>query len=407
MYINENGLVIIDDKYICDFISKNASTDFLEMCESVIKNICLACGQNLKKENNQDELISKLNMFKTEFIEAIVNKKPDLSEIKNHINELKIETNDTVKTILSLNDGIKDKIDLSNNRILDELRNKLNIGDAIKSIEIIKNKIDSDSKSDENNLLSNKIAVIQHTLESIQTKMDQKKIIKNTNRYKGEKGENDMLIILENILTHRDGYTLINTKSIPHNCDINVKRNGFPDIRLEIKAHGIETKEPVRTCETKRFESDITGLNNHGIFISLFSKICGKASVEIDLLPNKKFAIYISNNNYDGETIKDYINLIYKLDNIISSFSSKDNFKLSADSVASIKKHLNDFNNKINTLKTNMKSSIILLNEMSIENIEKLLSGSISNNNNECDLCKRFFSTPKGLLNHKRYCKNS
>ena len=36
------------------------------------------------------------------------------------------------------------------------------------------------------------------------------------------------------------------------------------------------------------------GLNNHGIFVSLNTRICGKGLLEINLLHNNKLAIYLS-----------------------------------------------------------------------------------------------------------------
>ena len=132
---------------------------------------------------------------------------------------------------------------------------------------------------------------------------------------------------------------------------------------MESKAHGGRTGEPVRTKEVKRFESDIIGLNSHGIFVSLYSDICGKGQVEIDLLHTNKFAIYLSNNNFDGEIIKDFVNLVYKLDKIMTELNTDNSFKITTESMNSVKNYLIDFGNKIATLKTSMKNNIAILNE--------------------------------------------
>ena len=201
---------------------------------------------------------------------------------------------------------------------------------------------------------------------------------------------------------------ILETKSKPHNCDALVKRVGFPDVRIEVKAHGRDTGECVRSEQVKRFESDLIGLNNHGIFVSLYSGIVGKAPFEIDLLPTNKFAVYISNNNYDGDAIKEFINLIYKLDVFVSG---EEGVKISTEAMTRVKAHLNDFNTKITALKTNMKASLEILNGFTFEIIEKLLSSGLDMKPSPiletkftCPKCKRDFSRASGLANHAKTC---
>jgi hypothetical protein len=93
----------------------------------------------------------------------------------------------------------------------------------------------------------------------------------------------------------------VNGKS--HSCDILVQRDDFPDISIESKAHGQNTGEKVRTREIEKFERDLLELDNHGIFVSIYSEIVGKGSLEIKQLPNAKFAIYLSKNMFDVDTI--------------------------------------------------------------------------------------------------------
>lgn len=118
-------------------------------------------------------------------------------------------------------------------------------------------------------------------------------------------------------------------------------------------------------------------LNNHGIFVSLYSGICGKGNFEIELLPNNKFAVYLANNNYDGDTITEVLRLIYKLDRFTSGPDS-DNITISTDSMMRIKAYLTDFNRKIDDLKTSLKNSIRILNEITLDLVEKALTGHVS-----------------------------
>lgn len=361
MYIdNINKAVVIKDRFIYEFMKTNGSEEFLNVCESMIKSICLTCSHNFKKDDFQVELfINRLNTFKSEFIESVNKQKIDISEVKELFN----------------NNSLK----------LDNIKDSINTG--------------------------NKIEVFQ-AIERVSEKLDAQVLFKSSNRAIGEVGEAGLINVLENCLTLREGYEIVETKAIPHNCDILIKKLGFPDIRVESKAHGGKTGEPVRTKEVKRFESDIIGLNNHGIFVSLYSDICGKGQVEIDLLHTNKFAVYLSNNNFDGHIIKDFVGLIYKLERVITNLNTDNSFKITTESMNSVKTYLTDFANKITILKTSMKSNIAILNEISFDIIEKILLGNntqrlIANSDNvfSCEVCKTVCKTSKGLSIHKKNCE--
>jgi hypothetical protein len=243
---------------------------------------------------------------------------------------------------------------------------------------------------------NNQLAVIQYTLDNITLKMEKQEVKKTTNQYKGDQGEDFVFTSLEKILTQRDGFNIKKTSKIPNNCDIKISKLGQSDISLEIKAY----KSYVSTTETKKFESDIIGLNSHGIFISLYSDICGRGQVEFDLLSTGKFAIYISNGD-DMETVKEYVILLYKLDTLCNS---NDGFSINQESLQEIKRHLDDMNNKIGILKSNMKANITILNELSTDYVEKILLRNIKSNKAMCMFCGQEFTT-KGLTNHMNLCK--
>jgi len=282
---------------------------------------------------------------------------------------------------------------------IDDLRNKIDV-----------TKIVETSVTRNNDSLVHTLNTIKNTQEQMANKIDTFTTTRTTTRYKGEEGERGILDILENKLHIRDGYNIYDVKSIPHSCDIVIKRDGFPDIRVESKAHGKDTGENVRISEVKKFESDLLTLNNHGIFVSLYSGICGKGSFEIELLPNNKFAVYLANNNYDGDTITEVVRLIYKLDKFASGPES-DNITISTDAMMRVKAYLIDFNRKIDELKTSLKNSIRILNEITLDLIEKTLTGHMSDESNPspisytCDNCGQTCSSKAGLTLHKKRCQ--
>jgi hypothetical protein len=361
MFVNGDGHVVIDDHFVCETM-KNGSEEFMASCESILKAVCLCASQ--KPTSDVDEFMSRLNPWGKRIIESVSNQKADTSDVIRVLDEFRREMG-----------NLKDKIDFT--RVIDA----------------------SEKRRDD---------VVMSTLGNIQTRIEQMTTSRNTTRYKGEEGESGVIHILECKLPLRDGYEILETKSKPHNCDAVVKRVGFPDVRIEVKAHGRETGECVRSEQVKRFESDLIGLNNHGIFVSLYSGIVGKAPFEIDLLPTNKFAVYVSNNNYDGDAIKEFINLIYKLDGFVSG---EEGVKISTEAMTRIKAHLIDFNTKITALKTNMRASLDILNGFTFDTIEKLLCSGldakpapVSAPKITCPTCLRDFSRASGLANHVKTC---
>lgn len=380
MHVDANGRVVIDDHFVCEFM-RGASEEFMASCEAVIKAMCLACGQK-KTTSDADEFMSRLGPWGKKIIETISNQKADTSDVVRALSEFRREMGNESVSLSAKIDNLKDKIDVA--KVIDT----------------------SLKRNDE--MVMSTLGNLQRTTDVINTRVEQMAVVRNTTRSKGEEGEFGVIHILECKLPLRDGYEILETKSKPHNCDAVVKRVGFPDVRIEVKAHGRDTGECVRSEQVKRFESDLIGLNNHGIFISLYSGIVGKAPFEIDLLPTNKFAVYISNNNYDGDAIKEFINLIYKLDGFVSG---EEGVKISTEAMTRVKAHLNDFNTKITALKTNMKASLEILNGFTFEIIEKLLSSGLDMKPSPiletkftCPKCQRDFSRASGLANHSKTC---
>jgi len=377
--VDKEGRVVMDDHFVCEFM-RGSNAEFMAACESIIKAVCLACSQ--KTTSDADEFMSRLGPWGEKIIATISNQKADTSDVTRALTELRREIGNENASLSSKMDNLKDKIDLT--KVIDA----------------------SLKRNDE--LVMSTLGNLQKTSDAINTRVEQMATTRNTTRHKGEEGESGIMHILECKLPLRDGYEILETKSKPHNCDAVVKRIGYPDVRIEVKAHGRDTGECVRSEQVKRFESDLIGLNNHGIFISLYSGIVGKAPFELDLLPTNKFAVYISNNNYDGDAIKEFINLIYKLDGFVTG---EEGVKISTEAMTRIKAHLNDFNTKITALKTNMKASLEILNGLTFDIIEKLLSSgmdmkpsAVLETKFTCPKCAKDFSRASSLANHAKTC---
>lgn len=377
--MDKDGRVVMEDHFVCEFM-RGSNAEFMASCESIIKAVCLSCSQ--KTTSDTDEFMSRLGPWGEKIIATISNQKADTGDVTRALAELRKEIGNENAGLSSKMDNLKDKIDLT--KVIDA----------------------SLKRNDE--LVMSTLGNLQKTSDVINTRVEQMATTRNTTRHKGEEGESGIMHILECKLPLRDGYEILETKSKPHNCDAVVKRIGYPDVRIEVKAHGRDTGECVRSEQVKRFESDLIGLNNHGIFISLYSGIVGKAPFELDLLPTNKFAVYISNNNYDGDAIKEFINLIYKLDGFVTG---EEGVKISTEAMTRIKAHLNDFNTKITALKTNMKASLEILNGLTFDIIEKLLSSGmdmkpapVSEPKFTCPTCAKDFSRASSLANHTKTC---
>jgi hypothetical protein len=191
-----------------------------------------------------------------------------------------------------------------------------------------------------------------------------------SNRRKGDEGEVTLVEVLEGTMTLRDGFTIHRVGTIPHNCDILVRKSGKPDVRIECKAHGKENGKPVATREVVRFEDDLRGLRNHGIFVSLYAPITGKAAFELRMLESNRVAVYLSNNHFDAAMIRDLVLLIYSVDELINA----DGVVLSPDQIGRIRSGLDDLSAKAAQIQTHLRASLELLSSMCFSSVARMLT---------------------------------
>ena len=382
--------LLIDDVYLCNFMYHTGNEEFMNACETMLKTVCMLYEnqKNQTHKHDDDVLTHRLNTFKQELIESMSKQKIDTSDILSSLRTMNDHQTlalssrlEQIPHLISKIDTIKEKIDIT---------------------KVVESTITRTNES-----LVYAMNTVTEQVSNMTNKVDTFSVSRNTTRFKGEEGERGLHEVLENNLSSRDGYTISDTKSVPHSCDMVVRRIGYPDVRIESKAHGRDTGECVGTQEVKRFESDLTHLNSHGIFVSLYSGICGKGAIEFELLPaTKKFAFYLSKNDFDGGMISEIIRLIYKLDTFVSDKDDNDMLTITHESIIKIKTYLNDFNRKIDDLKTNAKNSLRILNEITLDVIEKLFINSEHDEKNfECVKCKQVCKNKSGLTLHMKKCQ--
>lgn len=252
-----------------------------------------------------------------------------------------------------------------------------------------------------------------------------------SNKHKGQVGEGRLYDMLCDRLTSREDFTVELVTGQAHNCDLNIKKLGHTDVRLESKAHGEGTGEKVRAKEVARFQSDLLNMNAHGIFVSLHSGIVGKGEIEIDVLANGRFAVYLSNNKYDTGIIQDMLNLIYRLDRVkgvrgVHNQGSEGEFRqededcvrVSLETMQRVKLYLKDFGGKVSTLRTHLKEGIAILNELTFETVERMLLGGTvrlptplprANDKKQsgpcvCERCQKTYKTRSSYMAHIKKC---
>ena len=200
---------------------------------------------------------------------------------------------------------------------------------------------------------------------------------KNIN-IKGVEGERRMYEGLIDRLMYRDGYTVEQVSGIAHSCDILVKKDNHPHIRIEIKAYS----NRVNSAEVEKFCRDLNECQDHGIFVSLHSSIVGRGNYEIQHLSTGKFAVYLSNNNYDVEEVISMMHLIYRLEEIVTEYNKEtDGLLISSECLSDIQNRVKDIKNTVTMTVTKMKESIALIRKIDFSWIEDLILSSIIKSN--------------------------
>jgi hypothetical protein len=154
-----------------------------------------------------------------------------------------------------------------------------------------------------------------------------------------------------------------------YSMDILLRHKEYCDILFEIKTH----KSIVGKDNIDKYIRDIEIKKKHSIFISLFSGINEiSEDFHLKIYKNKYISIYLSNNNFNIDKIKQATNLIYSLSEIMEY--RNDDITINSEKMVKINKLISEFNNNINELKElnrQMKNNIEKLN---INNMKLLLT---------------------------------
>lgn len=245
---------------------------------------------------------------------------------------------------------------------------------------------------------------MNNRLDSIEKELHRRA---TSNKHKGDVGEKQIYDLLGSRLYMKDGYTIEQVSGISHSCDILVKREGYPPIRIEVKAH----TERVQSKEVEKFKRDLMELHNHGVFVSLHSDISGIQSHELEQLANGKFAVYLPNNEYDIDQVISMIHLLYKIDELISCDDSQNNIIVSRKVMSQVRDQIIEYNNQINRAKHHMKESLNILTELQLSSIERLILGNHDEiekdiQSRTCDKCSKVFKKRSAMISHKKTCKH-
>lgn len=227
---------------------------------------------------------------------------------------------------------------------------------------------------------NNDIAQLRDMITSMQTQYNtlEARITQSqqqSTKAKGTEGELRLYHLLTDRLLTRDGYTVTHIAGRAHACDIIVKHESHPNIRIECKAHGEHNGMKVNSSEVAKFKRDLQETNDHGIFISFHTAIAGISSgIDIHQLPTGKFAFFISNQSFDADLVVTCMHLIYKLHKWTTD--RNESVCISSDTLLQIKTLLLKQAENVSDIKRRLRESLDILNTMNLSGIETLLLGN-------------------------------
>lgn len=195
-------------------------------------------------------------------------------------------------------------------------------------------------------------------------------------RAKGQEAERRFQELLEEALAPV-GIELSSVAGHAGCTDFVARKLAHPDISIELKAH----KHRVDSRNVERFESDLARLNRHGVIVALHSGFVGKENLQVDQLPSGKFAVYLARNEFDVDVVREVVCLLYRLDKITSQaeapLDGEAVIRLSSQTMQKVGQHITDCAAKIKQLRKHLRDGLQLLNELSLDAIERLLLGEM------------------------------
>lgn len=233
-----------------------------------------------------------------------------------------------------------------------------------------------------------------------------------TSKAMGDEGERTLEQALMEALPE---YEILDSSREGRGCDFKVIRPGKAPVRIEVK----NQKDMVPPRDVNRFEEDLKFNGDHGILVSIQSKISGRNNVTLHHLPNGKYAIYLSNNKYDAYAIRTFIEVIHHMDQILEENGESNTMRLSLDTLQKIADNVKDGIRNLNYARDCAKKTLDTLRDMEI-NMTMITSlireqqKDIQPAGGYCSSCGKHFKGSdrrgfEGHKNNKRYvlCKNA
>lgn len=302
---------------------------------------------------------------------------------------------------VNVNDMFENHFDEICDRIKNGLRDESIIGDIQSKLSDLKYKLDGFTRDDGVYL---QLSEIQRTLGTLTTK---------SSSTRGKEAENSVIDLLSDELLTRDGYIIENVSGVAHNCDICVKRTGYNDVRIDVKNY----TEKVPQREIDKFRSDLNTLQCSGIMLCTKNGIVGKKNLEFEQLPCGKFAIFLTNNNYDMSIVCEAIRLIYFLENATEP-EDAGVIQLNSDKLSIINASIGDWKKRLSNFKTVMKTAMNTLEGIDFTSLENIMRASPTDvvfvipelpkqphDIFECSKCHRSIRSKAALVQHEKSCK--
>ena len=248
--------------------------------------------------------------------------------------------------------------------------------------------LDTNSKFD--NLVENSVSTVTNSILS--------KLSDKFNNFNPCDTPNDTLFNLLTQYISKTGYFVTKVNDIKNGSNLVIQNKDYFDINIQSYTH---TKDSVSKSEIDSYENYLVNLNTNGIFVSVFTKINGKNSIEFCQLPNNKFVIYLSNNYYDCDVILNLIRLLTTLD-----YTSSKHTLTNVD-ILRIKGIIANFDCTTKNVKHHIKSVISTCNTITYDYIKQIITQSTNDSSSvqiACDVCGFLPKNHTGLVAHKRKC---
>ena len=439
--LDKDSRVVISNAKISSFLESLDGGDVvLRGCEEVLEQYCETIKETLLKQKKMEweseKIVKCLEKFGKETEKLMEKKSGDVREmLEKNVNEMR---SDLCKMILSVSDMANKDVHIE--KIKDVVKEVVvaGVGGEMGKMEL-KTSYMTDMLSkmhyeirDYNKDNSEVMCNVKHFCDQMKDKLhDIEKYCLDTSMRSSVKktvSEGKLFDLLSDRLMNRDGYVVEMVSGQANSCDILVKRETYPPIRIESKAHGRGSGEKVRTKEINKFKSDLMQLDNHGIFVSLYSNIVGKGELELEQLSNGKFAIYLSNNAYNMDLIVDMIQLLYKIDKITDMHNAEGGVILTTETMIRIQRIIKENNNKILSLKSHLRQSVQIVNDIELDIVTDIITGQClrgerketKENENEsnkketnekeelmkfkCSSCGKMLKSNTALISHMKHC---